>query len=163
MLTKIHSQIQKFMLVETELHTSCIGRPLFYAVKIMVSSTIKIQYIFNFNMSSPSIFDSISLKKLLGARRRLCFGIGEHTLQEVRYLARIIDNSPGALFIFRPVSQLQVQIPQIIKAVHKQLREKSIKTRQGCFSLLTELVQVLPGALTEHLPAVVPGVQFSLG
>ena len=75
----------------------------------------------------------------------------------------IIDNSPGALFIFRPVSQLQVQIPQIIKAVHKQLREKSIKTRQGCFSLLTELVQVLPGALTEHLPAVVPGVQFSLG
>lgn len=62
-----------------------------------------------------------------------------------------------------PVSMLQGQIPAIIKAIHKQLREKSIKTRQGCFSLLTELVQVLPGALTNHVPALVPGLQFSLG
>ncbi len=62
-----------------------------------------------------------------------------------------------------PVSQLQMQIPQIVKAVHKQLREKSVKTRQGCFSLLSEMVQVLPGALTDHLQSVVPGVQFSLG
>ena len=56
-----------------------------------------------------------------------------------------------------------MQIPQIVKAVHKQLREKSVKTRQGCFSLLSEMVQVLPGALTDHLQSVVPGVQFSLG
>ncbi len=61
------------------------------------------------------------------------------------------------------MSQLQCQIPQIVRAIHKQLREKSIKTRQGCFSLLTEMVQVLPGALTDHLTAIVPGVQFSLG
>ena len=58
---------------------------------------------------------------------------------------------------------LQVQIPAIVRAIHKQLKEKSIKTRQGCFNLLTELVLVLPGALTEHIPSIVPGIQFSLG
>lgn len=58
---------------------------------------------------------------------------------------------------------LQNQVPDIIKAIHKQLKEKSVKTRQGCFSLLTELVVVLPGALTDHLQALVPGIQYSLG
>ncbi|XP_013401957.1 LOW QUALITY PROTEIN: cullin-associated NEDD8-dissociated protein 1-like [Lingula anatina] len=62
-----------------------------------------------------------------------------------------------------PVIMLQSQIPSIIKAIHKQLKEKSIKTRQCCFALLTELVQVLPGALTDHIQALVPGVIFSLG
>lgn len=62
-----------------------------------------------------------------------------------------------------PVSMLQNQVPDIIKAIHKQLKEKSVKTRQGCFSLLTELVVVLPGALTDHLQALVPGIQYSLG
>lgn len=62
-----------------------------------------------------------------------------------------------------PVLMLQSQIPDIVRAIHKQLREKSIKTRQGCFSLLTELVLVVPGALTDHLGALVPGVQYSLG
>ena len=33
---------------------------------------------------------------------------------------------------------LQGQIPDIVKAVHKQLKEKSVKTRQGCFSFLVE-------------------------
>ncbi|KAK6186772.1 hypothetical protein SNE40_006048 [Patella caerulea] len=62
-----------------------------------------------------------------------------------------------------PLTMLEVQVPDIIKAIHKQLKEKSIKTRQGCFSLLTELVLVLPGALTNHLAALVPGIQYSLG
>ncbi|KAL5015536.1 hypothetical protein ScPMuIL_009806 [Solemya velum] len=62
-----------------------------------------------------------------------------------------------------PVSMLQTQILDIVKAMHKQLKEKSVKTRQGCFSLLTELVMVLPGALADHLPALVPGIQYSLG
>lgn len=58
---------------------------------------------------------------------------------------------------------LQSQIGDIVRAIHKQLREKSIKTRQGCFSLLTELVLVLPGALADHFSALVPGIQYSLG
>ena len=97
------------------------------------------------------------------------------------------------MFICRPVNLLTLQIPAIVKALHKQLREKSVKTRQvsdgesdaqpvrsikslesdrssvtllclqGCFHLLLELVAVLPGALSDHISAVVPGIQFSLG
>ncbi|KAK2158819.1 hypothetical protein LSH36_163g01004 [Paralvinella palmiformis] len=62
-----------------------------------------------------------------------------------------------------PVQLLQTQIPAIVKAVHKQLKEKSVKTRQCCFLLLTELVQVLPGALTNYACSIMPGIQFSLG
>jgi len=64
---------------------------------------------------------------------------------------------------FSPVLLLQGQVPDIVKAIHKQLKEKSVKTRQGCFSLLTELVLVLPGALKDHLPMLVPGIQYALG
>ena len=53
-------------------------------------------------------------------------------------------------------------MPNIVKALHRQMKEKSIKTRQGCFSLLSELITVLPGALASHMPHLVPGVQFSL-
>ena len=67
------------------------------------------------------------------------------------------------LLRFRPVSQLKAQVTNIVKAIHRLLREKSIKTRQCCFSLLSELVQVLQGALTDHIALVIPGVQFSLG
>lgn len=62
-----------------------------------------------------------------------------------------------------PVTQLTAQVPNIVKSMHKLLRERSIKTRQGCFSLLSELVQVLPGALKDHISIIIPGVQFSLG
>jgi cullin-associated NEDD8-dissociated protein 1 len=62
-----------------------------------------------------------------------------------------------------PVCMLQTQVPAIVKAVHSQMKEKSIKTRQDCFALLKELVLVLPGALTNHIPALIPGIQYSLG
>ena len=45
----------------------------------------------------------------------------------------------------------------IVKALHRQLKEKSVKTRQCCFNMLTELVTVLPGALTTHIPVLIPG------
>ncbi|KAF1501880.1 Cullin-associated NEDD8-dissociated protein 1, partial [Eudyptula minor novaehollandiae] len=61
-----------------------------------------------------------------------------------------------------PLTMLQKQVPNIVKALHKQLKEKSIKSRQGCFSLLTELANVLPGCLADHIPALVPGIVFSL-
>lgn len=32
-----------------------------------------------------------------------------------------------------------------------------MKTRQCCFNMLTELVNVLPGALTQHIPVLIPG------
>ncbi|XP_078075955.1 cullin-associated NEDD8-dissociated protein 1 [Mustelus asterias] len=61
-----------------------------------------------------------------------------------------------------PLVMLQNQVPNIVKALHKQMKEKSVKTRQCCFHMLTELVNVLPGALTQHVPVLVPGIIFSL-
>jgi len=58
-----------------------------------------------------------------------------------------------------PLRQL---VPKIVSSITKQMK-KSIKTRSGAFSLLKELVTVLKGALTEHVAALIPGIQFSLG
>ncbi|XP_030071478.1 cullin-associated NEDD8-dissociated protein 1 [Microcaecilia unicolor] len=55
-----------------------------------------------------------------------------------------------------PFTMLQSQVPNIVKALHKQMKEKSVKTRQCCFNMLTELVTVLPGALTQHIPILIP-------
>uniref|UniRef100_A0A672RK11 Cullin-associated NEDD8-dissociated protein 1-like n=1 Tax=Sinocyclocheilus grahami TaxID=75366 RepID=A0A672RK11_SINGR len=61
-----------------------------------------------------------------------------------------------------PLTMLQIQVSMIVKALHKQMKEKSVKTRQCCFNMLTELVNVLPGALTQHIPVLIPGIIFSL-
>ena len=55
------------------------------------------------------------------------------------------------------------QVPSLVKGIHRQLRERSTKTRQGCFSLLRELILVLKGALTDHVGMLMPGIQYSLG
>jgi len=62
-----------------------------------------------------------------------------------------------------PANKLLAQVPSLVKSVHKLMKEKSVKTRQGCFMILTELIAVLPGCLAEHIPALIPGIQFSLG
>ena len=61
-----------------------------------------------------------------------------------------------------PGGMLMAQVPQIVKALHRQMKERSVKTRQGCFQLLTELILVAPGVLAAHIPALIPGIQFSL-
>ncbi|KAM9859887.1 cullin-associated NEDD8-dissociated protein 2 [Aulostomus maculatus] len=60
------------------------------------------------------------------------------------------------------VSMLKKQVAVIVKALHRQLKEKSLKSRQGCFCLLTELAHAVPGALEQHVPALIPGIIFSL-
>ncbi|XP_014246740.1 cullin-associated NEDD8-dissociated protein 1 isoform X2 [Cimex lectularius] len=62
-----------------------------------------------------------------------------------------------------PLCLLQKQVPALVKAIQNQMKERSIKTRQDCFALLKELVTVLPGALTNHIPALIPGIQYSMG
>lgn len=62
-----------------------------------------------------------------------------------------------------PIHLLMLQVPAIVKSLHRQLREKSIKTRQGCFSLLSELINVLPGCLRDHTESLFPGILYSLG
>ncbi|CAD5120365.1 DgyrCDS8938 [Dimorphilus gyrociliatus] len=62
-----------------------------------------------------------------------------------------------------PINELQDHLPNLVKAVYRQFRQKSIKTRQCCFALLTELVTVLPGCLSPYIQMLIPGIQFSLG
>lgn len=60
------------------------------------------------------------------------------------------------------VTMLKAQINSIVKSLQKLLKDKSPKTRQGCFTLLTQLVNVLPGALSNHIPVLINGVSYSL-
>ncbi|XP_044772288.1 cullin-associated NEDD8-dissociated protein 2 isoform X3 [Neomonachus schauinslandi] len=57
---------------------------------------------------------------------------------------------------------LRGQVPLVLKALQRQLKDRSVRARQGCFSLLTELAGVLPGSLAEHMPVLVAGIVFSL-
>ena len=61
-----------------------------------------------------------------------------------------------------PVAMLQAQVPTIIKAIQPLMREKSVKTRQDCFLLLRELLNALPGAYTNHVDQLMPGINYSL-
>ncbi|KAG7236864.1 hypothetical protein INR49_000168 [Caranx melampygus] len=60
------------------------------------------------------------------------------------------------------VAMLKKQVPLIVKALHRQLKEKSIKSRQGGFTVLTELSHTVAGGLEQHIPALIPGIVFSL-
>lgn len=55
-----------------------------------------------------------------------------------KHLARSIEYISDLLCFIRPLTLLQAQIPAIVKATHKQLREKSFKTRQVKISRLQE-------------------------
>ncbi|XP_076972604.1 cullin-associated NEDD8-dissociated protein 2 isoform X2 [Tamandua tetradactyla] len=57
---------------------------------------------------------------------------------------------------------LQGQVPLVVKALQRQLKDRSVRARQGCFGLLAELAGVLPGSLAEHMPVLVSGIIFSL-
>ncbi|EEC03282.1 tip120, putative, partial [Ixodes scapularis] len=60
------------------------------------------------------------------------------------------------------VTAWYISVGPLVRALGRPLREKGLKTRQGCLCLLTELLLVLPGALANHLPQLLPGLQFSL-
>lgn len=49
-----------------------------------------------------------------------------------------------------------------MKALQRQLKDRNVRTRQGCFNLFTELAGVLPGCLAEHMTVLVSGIVFSL-
>jgi len=68
-----------------------------------------------------------------------------------------MEEGPGS-----PVALLVGQVPSIVKALHRQMKDRSVKTRRGCFNLLTEMVSVAPGCLSDHVAILLPGIQFSL-
>ncbi|KAJ6798880.1 cullin-associated NEDD8-dissociated protein 1 isoform X2 [Iris pallida] len=57
---------------------------------------------------------------------------------------------------------LKQEVPKIVKSVNRQLREKSIKTKVGAFSVLKELVVVLPDCLADHIGSLVSGIEKAL-
>jgi cullin-associated NEDD8-dissociated protein 1 len=57
---------------------------------------------------------------------------------------------------------LKQEVPKVVKSINKQLREKSIKTKVGAFSVLKELVVVLPDCLADHIGSLIPGIEKAL-
>ncbi|KAF2294067.1 hypothetical protein GH714_007230 [Hevea brasiliensis] len=57
---------------------------------------------------------------------------------------------------------LKQEVPKVVKSINRQLREKSIKTKVGAFSVLKELVVVLPDCLAEHIGSLIPGIEKAL-
>ncbi|XP_065063149.1 cullin-associated NEDD8-dissociated protein 1-like [Rhopilema esculentum] len=93
---------------------------------------------------------------LLRQTRPVALLATERSKQERQRDVRVLNRSTSM------IECLSSQVASMIKVIHKQLLEKSIKTRQGCFHLLTELVTVLPGALSGYMSKIIPGVQHSL-
>ncbi|KAL7002106.1 Cullin-associated NEDD8-dissociated protein 1 [Sarracenia purpurea var. burkii] len=57
---------------------------------------------------------------------------------------------------------LKQEVPKIVRSITRQLREKSIKTKVGAFSVLKELVVVLPDCLADHIGFLIPGIEKAL-
>jgi len=66
------------------------------------------------------------------------------------------DNGAAAL------GQLRSDVPAVLRAAAKQLREKPIKTRMGAFGVLRDLVLVMPEAVTTDPGLLVPGIVNAL-
>ncbi|XP_076924300.1 cullin-associated NEDD8-dissociated protein 1-like [Bidens hawaiensis] len=61
-----------------------------------------------------------------------------------------------------PRWSLNQEVPKVVKSINRQLREKSIKTKIGAFSVLKELVVVLPDCLADHIGSLIPGIEKAL-
>ncbi|XP_038681962.1 cullin-associated NEDD8-dissociated protein 1-like isoform X2 [Tripterygium wilfordii] len=63
---------------------------------------------------------------------------------------------------YSPRWLLKQEVPKVVKSINRQLREKSVKTKVGAFSILKELVVVLPDCLADHMGSLIPGIEKSL-
>ncbi|RVW44350.1 Cullin-associated NEDD8-dissociated protein 1 [Vitis vinifera] len=63
---------------------------------------------------------------------------------------------------FSPRWLLKQEVPKIVKSINRQLREKTIKTKVGAFSVLKELVVVLPDCLADHIGSLISGIEKAL-
>ncbi|KAK9054826.1 hypothetical protein SSX86_025905 [Deinandra increscens subsp. villosa] len=61
-----------------------------------------------------------------------------------------------------PRWSLKQEVPKVVKSINRQLREKSIKTKIGAFSVLKELVVVLPDCLADHIGSLITGIEKAL-
>lgn len=76
---------------------------------------------------------------------------------EVSSATDAMDSGP------RPCAALlDLEVPRIVKAASRQLKEKSPKTRIAVFHCLRQLVSTLPGCLVAHASTLVPGLEKAL-
>ena len=59
------------------------------------------------------------------------------------------------------LSQL-LDVDKVMKAVSKQLKEKSVKTKERCLELLRELILVLNGGIGPYLASLIPDLETSI-
>lgn len=68
---------------------------------------------------------------------------------------RVVDRQDQA-------SQLAADVPGILKAASKSLRDKSVKIRAGVFQVLKELVIAVPSSFTQEIDQLMPGIIAAL-
>lgn len=56
----------------------------------------------------------------------------------------------------------RADVPSVIKAAVRQLKEKSVRTKQGVFAALQELVIVASDSIGAHTAQMMPGIQAAL-
>ena len=89
-------------------------------------------------------------------------------LKQTRGSASIFDDRPAGMDSNgmeegnSALNLLAAQVKDIVRSLHRQLREKSIKTRQGAFLLLTEVIHVLPSSLRDDAATLIPGILYSM-
>ena len=68
----------------------------------------------------------------------------------------------GGRSIKKTWRHLSTQVPALVAALSRQVRDKSPNTQLGCFTLLTSLVTVLRGAFDDHMGVVLTTVLFDV-
>lgn len=53
-------------------------------------------------------------------------------------------------------------VPSVVKAAVRQLKEKSVRTKQGVFAALQELVTAASDSIGSHTAQMMPGIQAAL-
>lgn len=59
------------------------------------------------------------------------------------------------------IIKLTEMIPTIVAKASSLLREKGVKTRQIAFHMFTEVMNIIPNALSDHIASLIPGILFS--
>ncbi|KAH7701290.1 Cullin-associated NEDD8-dissociated protein 1, partial [Aphelenchoides avenae] len=62
----------------------------------------------------------------------------------------------------RVFEALEKQIPQLMRAINRQLKAKNLKTRHECFVLLSHLLNAIPGALKGYFAQLTGPIQASM-
>ncbi|XWS18034.1 hypothetical protein CRYUN_Cryun32bG0007600 [Craigia yunnanensis] len=86
---------------------------------------------------------------------------GQTDMNELRRVSHL-NQAAKIDFNFIPRWLLKQEVPKIVKSINRQLREKSIKTKVGAFSVLKELVVVLPDCIADDIGTLIPGIEKAL-